>query len=743
MQMRERSSLPSLRMMAATGLSMSVINGGLPATAHAQTPPTSGGDPGQVQLPTVSVDGAQTGQGGYQVSLPALGKLTQPLVSTPQSVIEIPRQLLDDQGVTTMRDALRNVPGVSLAAGEGGQQGDNLSIRGFNAQNDFYLDGMRDFGSYYRDPFNLQDIEVLEGPSSILFGRGSSGGTINQVSKQAQLAPVTTGSVSLGTDGTTRFTSDVNRAIDGLPGSAVRLNVMANINGVAGRPAAESRRFGFAPEMAFGLGTATRVTLDYYHLQSYDTPDYGIPWVNGAPAPVARGNFYGFKDDDYFRTNVDIGTAKVEHDFTDWFTLSAQTRYASYERSLRVTEPLITGYQPKGVTGNDVIRAGIPLSAINISRNEIALTSRETTFDNQINGNLNFDIGPLKHAAVFGIEYARQTSDPTRYTYPTTQTSLLFPAIDPAFTSTGVVRSIAGSQVNNYGVYGVDTISIGPHLDLVGGFRWDRYESAFHQFVSVPAVRVTRDDDLPSYSAAVVVKPTPSSSLYVHYGTSFDPSAESVSLSVATASVAPEKTITYEVGGKWDLPATRLSLTGSIYQIEKRNARETDPNNPTLDVLAGDYRVRGFQMGATGHITSSWEVFGGYSYNDAVVVASPNPLELGNQPPNAPHHTVSAFTTYRLPWGLVPGHGIELGVGVNYVSARTASSTPVAGSNIIERAPGYWTMRLMAQAPLTDTVSLQANVTNVTDRYYYDSLHPGHIIIGPGRAALFTLNAKL
>jgi catecholate siderophore receptor len=224
----------------------------------------------------------------------------------------------------------------------------------------------------------------------------------------------------------------------------------------------------------------------------------------------------------------------------------------------------------------------------------------------------------------------------------------------------------------------------------------------------------------------------------VRYGTSFDPSAESLSLSAATAAVAPEKTTTYEVGGKWDVLNKRLSLTGSVYQIQQANVREVDPNNPTQDILAGNYRIRGTQFGVTGHLTDRWEVFGGYSFNDAIVVASPNPAELGHSPPNAPKHTVTMFTSYRLPW-----HNLELGAGVNYVSARTASSTPVNGTGIIERAPGYVTLSLMAKVKLTETISAQVNIANATDTYYYDELHPGHIILGPSRSALFTINVKL
>lgn len=715
----------SLRSSTRTVLGLAAVNIPFADLAWGQTPNSS-----PDQLPAVSVEGADTG--GYQTSSPSYGKLTSPLVDTPHSVTEVPRQLMNDQGVATMRDALRNVPGISLAAGEGGQQGDNLSIRGFNAQNDFFLDDMRDFGSYYRDPFNLETIEVLKGPASVLFGRGSSGGAINQVSKQPQLAPITAGTISFGTDGTARMTADVNRPIQGIDGAALRMNVMIDRNGVAGRDDAANRRFGFAPELAFGLGTPTRLTLDYYHFQEYDTPDYGIPWLNGRPAPVSQHNFYGYPDDDYFRTNVDIGTVKIEHDFNDHVTVNDQLRYASYQRSIRVTEPQIIGFGP--TTG--IVNPGIPLSALTVSRHDIARSSQETILDNQTNATIKFSTGPLTHTVVTGLEVARQTSDPTSYTIPSTMTNLLNPT-PVSFTLAQPATSIAGSVINNYGLYAIDTVNITKYLDIVGGWRWDRFDSTYHQIVA-PKSFLSRADDLPTYHGAIVVKPTPNGSIYFDYGQSFDPSAESLSLSAATATLAPEKTTIYELGSKWDLLHQQVSVTGSVYQMEMGNVRETDPNNPLAQILAGDYRIRGLELGVTGKLTDRWSVFGGYSYNDAIVVSSPNPNEVGHAPPNAPKHTLSAWTEYHLPW-----HGIEVGGGISFVSARTASSTPVSGTNIIDRAPGYWTMSLMAKYPITPNLSLQVNVTNVTDTYYYDELHPGHIIIGPARAALFTLSAKL
>ncbi|WP_158747795.1 TonB-dependent siderophore receptor [Acidisphaera sp. L21] len=712
---------------AAMGVAIGTTATGFDRHAEAQTAPDT-------QLAPVTAVGAVAHPtGGYQVTMPTIDKLTQPLLDTPQSISVQPRALLDDKGVTTLRDALRDVPGVSLQAGEGGQQGDNLSIRGFNAQNDFYLDGMHDFGSYYRDPFNLESVEVLKGPSSILFGRGSTGGIINQVSKQAQLDPVTTASVAFGTDGTKRTTFDMDRAIPGVTGAAIHLNGMIDDGGVAGQDYTKNRRFGLAPELAFGLGTDTRVKLSYFHQQSYDTPSYGLPWINGKPAPVNTSNFYGYSQSDYFRSNVDVGTIRVEHDFNDNVTVTNQLRYGSYQRSIAVTEPLITGY----TASQDIVPATLPLSSTLVHQHVIALSSRETTLDNDTDVNLHFKTGPVSHDLVTGIEVSRQTSDPTRYVGTQATVSLLTPTTLSSSVYPLTVSSIAGNTANAYAVYATDTIKIGDKLQVIGGWRFDRYDSTYHQIVA-PVAHVTRDDDMPSWRAAIVYKPVPNASVYASYGTSFDPSAEALSLTASTAAVAPEKSTNYEIGGKWDTLDSKLSLTTALYRLAMTNVRETSLVDPTTSILAGDYRVYGFEVGVTGHITPRLQIFAGYSYNDAEVVASPNINELGHQPPNAPKHTFSTFIEYKTPW-----YGIEVGGGVNLVSSRTASSLPVTGTTIIERAPGYTIGQLFAKAPINDHITAQVNITNISDETYYDGLHPGHIITGAARAALFTLNFKL
>jgi len=263
------------------------------------------------------------------------------LRDTPQTISVIDDKTIEQQGVNTLRDALRTVAGISLAAGEGGAKGDNLTIRGFSGRNDIFLDGMRDFGSYYRDPFNYESVDVLQGPSSMTFGRGSTGGVVNQESKAPQTGRFVSGTLQFGSDLTRRIAADVNEPIGKT--SAFRLNVMGHDSQVAERDVAENRRFGVAPSLAFGLGTTSRLTLSYYHQQADDTPDYGIPWLFNGPAPVDRNNYYGFRDGNYLRTDVDVLTAKVEHDFGSSITLRNQVRYGHYKRDALITEARIAG----------------------------------------------------------------------------------------------------------------------------------------------------------------------------------------------------------------------------------------------------------------------------------------------------------------------------------------------------------------------------------------------------------------
>lgn len=727
------------------------------------------GDSGLTELPAISVEGAEKpAEGGYKADQSSLGKLTEPLLNTPFTVETVTRQLMDDQGVTTLREALRNVPGISLAAGEGGAQGDSLTIRGFTARNDIFLDGMRDFGSYYRDPFYLQDIQVLKGPASILFGRGSTGGIVEQDSKLPTLSPFTSGTFVFGSDLTARTTADVNQPVPSLgQGAALRLNLMVNRNNIADRDVSEYNRFGIAPSLVMGLGTPTRLTFTYLHLSEYDLPDYGLPWLyigrpgtgsaiaNPAPLSLTQSNYYGFQDGNFLRTNVDVPTVKFEHDFSNALTLTNQLRYGHYIRDFDITEPQLftqaSALTPGASGAFLLIPPGTPLGSLLVSRNQLAGSSVETYLVNDLDITARFRTAYIAHTLRAGIELARETSNPTRFTTigPYSQTPLLTPNPADPFNADTYLSTRTKTTADTQSVYALDTLELDPQWQILAGLRFDRFAAGFEQQAFANPVTGAGaggsvfdhiDREL-SYRGAIVYKPRPNGSIYFDAGNSFNPSAEALSLSLATAPLPPVENITYELGTKWDLIDGALSVNASLFRTEQINVREPDPNNPLFNILAGNAVAKGGELVVAGNLTDRWQILAGYAYTFATITQSPTVgpgSDLGHPLANVPAHTANLWTTYRLPGN------VEIGGGINVVSSRFAASTPstAGGVAFFKEAPGYWTAQAMAKFPVTDKVALQFNLYNLTGNQYYDLLHPAHVVPGAGRTALLTLNYR-
>jgi catecholate siderophore receptor len=721
-----------------------------------------------MQLPTISVQGAASG-GPYNPSQLSLPKLTEPLLDVPQSVTVISRQLIEDQADISLREALRNVSGISIAAGEAGAQGDNLTIRGFSARNDLYLDGMRDFGSYTRDPFYLESIEVLKGPASILFGRGSTGGVVEQNSKVPRLEPFGEGALTLGTDLTRRITADVNQPVPELgQGAALRLNVMATDNQVAGRNVARYSRFGLAPSLALGLGTPTRLNFNYLHLSEYDIADYGLPWINQAavgtrsavarPSPLSltRDDYYGFRFGSYFRANVDMATARIEHDVNNAVTISDQLRYARYARQFNITEPQLyttASANGRGTTGTPALIAPeTPLSSLNVSRNQIAGNATETYLVNQLDTTMRFDTGFLGHTLRTGIEVSRETSDPTRFSTigPYSQTPLLFPFPNDTYNAITYLSSRTNTTALTQAVYGLDTIKLSEQWELIGGLRFDRFDASSPQVTFPNPVTGTgggssslnQIDMMLSWRAAIVYKPLPYSSYYFAAGTSFNPSAEALSLSLANQGLPPEESRSFEVGNKWNVLDGKLSLAGALFYIQKANLREPDPNNPQFNILAGSGIAEGGEITVTGNLTPEWQVIGGYGYTFTKITQTTRTgptSDLGRRFANAPLHTANLWTTYKLPWWK-----LQIGGGFNFISSRFAASVPtsVGGVAFLREVPAYVIASAMAKYPLSDNVDLQLNLSNLTNAAYYDQIHPSHVVPGAGRTALLTFTYK-
>ncbi len=673
------------------------------------------------ELPAVSVI-ESSANNSYSSSESAYHKFSSPLIDTPRTVSTVTRKFMDDRGATTVSDALRNVPGITLAAGEGGNQGDNLMIRGFSARNDFFVDGMRDFGNYFRDPFNLESIEVLQGPSSVLFGRGSTGGVVQQNSKQAFLGSKKDASFTLGTNETVRATADVNTKIEGIDGAAFRLNAVGHTNKVAGRDAAQYRRAAFAPNVAFGLGTDTRLNINYLHQNEDNIPDYGVPFFAGKPANVKRDNFYGFQSNDHLKANVDISTIKFEHDFSKDLTLRNQTRYARYTRDVSVTEPQITT-DPAVTTRVMKIRKSL-----------------ETYLGNQTDLTSKFETFGAAHTVVTGLAVESETSSPTVFAYDNTTTNTQNPA-QVGFNNAAVTTtSITKTKIDTLGVYALDTIKLGKSWEISLGGRFDNMQSELDQLTLATNTRVnlSHTDNLFSYSGGVVYKPAKNGSVYFNHGTSFNPSAESLALTAPTANLAPEKNTMYEVGTKWDLFKKRLSTTMAIFRIDKDNAREA--LNATTTVLSGSQRVDGFLFQASGKLTDNWNLMLGYTFMNSRVTKSLISDTYKNRAlANTPEHSASLFTTYKFK------SEFEVGGGTNFVSERfvTPTAAPDVVSGAVRNVPSYLTFNLMAKYPLGKNITMQLNANNITNKYYHDQIRGTQAVVpGEGRVVLLTTNIK-
>ncbi|MEI9849762.1 MAG: TonB-dependent siderophore receptor [Sphingomonas sp.] len=663
----------------------------------------------------------------------SLDRITTDTVDTPQAISTVTAEELERRGVDTLADALRVVPGISLGAGETSWQGNNLVLRGFTTRNDTFLDGMRDYGYYYRDPFASERIEVLKGPGSTLFGRGATGGAINQASREPVLDPLAGATAVLGSDHTRRATLDLGMPLGG--SAALRVAAMAHRSEVAGRDGALDRRWGVAPSFAAGIGTPTRLTLSYFRQSEDNRPDYGIPWFAGAPARVDRRSFYGFADD-YLRTDVDILTARLEHDVSAGVTLRGRLRYSSSRRSFRTSEAVIP------------VPPGTPLETIAVTRNEFSGYSDDRFAQGQAELTARLVTGGLAHTLVAGIEAGREMPEPSYVFHVGVVGTRLVDPLPQAFAQTGeYLRLRAGTRANSLGVFLLDTIALGPSWLLIGGLRWDRFDADYRSTGYDPAgtvaatTAIRRTDARLSPRAAIVYKPGAASSLYASFATSFNPSAEGIeslissgrSVAQANLNADPETGRILEAGGKWQA-APGLLLTASAFEIVKSNVRIPDPAVANANTNGGTQRVRGLELEAVGSLTPRWSIRASYALLDTATTRSDNPAAPGSPRLDAPltiapRHSASIGLDHRVT------DRLSLGGGLLYQSSRLGQNTNAS----LLRAPGYAVVELRGRYEVADGIALQANLSNAFDTLYYDQLHPFHVVPGAGRSVSIAL----
>jgi len=660
---------------------------------------------------------------------PSSPKYTEPLRDTPQTINIIPKAVIEEQGATTLRDVLRNVPGLTMVAGEGGAPaGDNLTLRGFSARNDIFIDGVRDISAQSRDPFNLEQVEVIKGPNSSFNGRGSTGGTINLVTKTPNVRSLYGGTLSFGTDKTKRITTDIN--VPFKDRYAFRLNLMGHDSGVAGRDVVKNQRWGIAPSLATGLGTRSRFIFSYFHLKQDNIPDYGIPWVTDnhnillrdTPAPVDRENFYGLRSRDYEETNADIGTISFERDFNDNLTMRNQLRYG------RATRDSITT-APRFASADSLV----------INRNGPSWLTEDNIWDNQTDLRSRFSTGGVEHRLVTGLALSHENNQRINRTVSAAPpTDLQNPDPDMDFNSVSTLSPNVGDITGKtMALYAFDTARLGKRWELIGGLRWDYFDVEGVQNAAATAVpaRIARIDRMFSGRGAIVFKPRAEGSIYASYGTSVNPSVEGLLYSPVVnpggSVIEPEKTYTVEIGSKWDLLGERLTLTGAIFNIDKTNARTPDLVTPNVMVLQGKLRVQGIELGASGSLTRTWRVLAGYTLLDSRVVRSNDPEQLNRRFLNTPRNSFNIWSTYLF------RSRLNLGGGVRFVGKRF-------GNNINTRwVDNYYTIDALVSYPITSKVDLRVNLYNLNDAYYFDRLGGGHLIPGAGRSVMVSTGFRL
>lgn len=679
---------------------------------------------------------------GTQMDSP---RYTRDLIDIPRIITILPNDLLEEQNATTLKDAMRNIPGISLQAGEGNPPGgDQLKIRGLNARDDINVNGMRDLGNYFRDPFFVDQLEIVKGPNSTYSGRGSAGGTINFVTKQPQQEAFSRFESGVGTDSYFRNTLDMNQPID--DNSALRINLMGHSSDVPGRDYVEEERYGLYAAYTWGFTGSTRITTDLLYTRQNDIPDAGLPMDRDQPGANANGtgkvppgldysNYYGHVDDYKELDAAQLGL-KIEHGFDNGVTLVNRTRLSQVTNDSITSSPRIRNITPDFV-GSQVRGETKPRDQV------------DQGLTNQTDLLFNFATLGFEHDLVAGMELGHYTYENTRrpdVAGPLTDLYDPAPRFRPATPYDGTVYSY---ETKDLAFYLLDTIKLAPKWELNAGVRWDRVTArAWEQGRVGENLDIERTDSEVSYSAGLVHKLQPNLSLYGAIGTSFIISGNfdrnQVQLAGgSTARVAnpdtfntpPEKTRAYEVGAKSRL-ASGLDLSVALFRTETSNGRFPAQAGGDQSVVDTEYYINGLELLAAGNLTRDWRLYAGYAFLDSEVTASPSrSFAVGQELGGTPRNTVTVFTTYDLT------EQLSVGGGVQYVDDQTSGVQASATGTVKVSIPSYFVADLYGAYRFNRQTQLRLNVYNVADEEYLSQVAEGggQAIPGRGRQAIVTL----
>ena len=674
-------------------------------------------------LPTITVTGNKAE--GYSPTASSSGTKTDaPLRDVPQTINVVPEKLMRDQAARSMQDALRNVPGVGMSSGDG--QRDQVTIRGFTAIADQFIDGIRDDALYFRDLSNLERIDVLKGPAAVLYGRGSSGGLINRVTKKPQARTFGEITVNVGSYRLKRLSFDANTA--GSEGMALRITGAHEDSG-SFREQGFVERSSIAPAFSIKLGENTKFLLQGEFAKDKRITDFGIPSFNGRPVDVPASTYYGSgnaRRDDYTATEVSSLTAALDHRFNSALSVRNVTRYYTYELDRNNTLP--------GGT--------VDTATLTVGRSRGAVKRQEDGYFNQTDFNFKHALGGVKQEWLFGLEVGKQNKFQRFANQGNIDRVSIFnpgkvtpPPISPAVLN-GAAAIAANSVFDVTGVYAQDQIILTPEWKALLGIRYDSFKQATEFARTLSPLR--REDKTWSPRAGMVWQPSETAAYYVSFSKSYQPSGESFALAANNAANGPEQTQNREVGAKLDFLGGALSVTGALFNLERRDIKTTNPANPAVLINVGKQRTNGLELTAAGRLPQGWEVTAGYAYLDGRIAqsnatqASPQtpvvqiPLQ-GKRPSLTPRHSGFVWAVKQL------GRGFSAGGGFNYTADRFASP-----SNAVV-LPGYVTADL-AGYYRTQQFEAALNVKNIADRKYAVSGHGSNDnLIVPGTPREFQI----
>jgi len=696
---------------------------------------------------------APEGKDGVRATTTGIGKGNQALRDIPQSVTVVTEKLVDDRNLDTLKDVLHNTAGVTFMAAEGGEE--DIRLRGFSlaTSGDIFVDGMRDPAFYDRDTFNNDRVELLRGSASMLFGRGSTGGAVNQVSKAPRAIHQNEVTTTVGNFNYGRITGDFN--VQTGESAALRVNAMVTKADNNGSGSSIDKK-GVAAAYRFGIGTADEFSVGLYSLHNNNGMNYGMPWIRPtASAPVSAvtindkldpSAYYGMASDYNFGTAKTI-TASHLHRFDSNNEIKTVIRKGAYERDQRtgtVRHCVRSTNATTGVVNNPQCPTAVALDTFGpatiLTRGNNAKIQNLDSLYGQSDYSQKLLAWGVKHEILAGLDFARETKDvfaASRVTKPTILAGNPFDGKSIDEGARTVTRSSA-FEAQNLGLYAQNMVQISPDWKVLGGLRYDSMRGNFDTMDAAGVITGRYAQTIGDWSerVGVLYQPSPLSSYHFSWGTSFNTSADTYSYSPRGANTPPEQSRNIEFGAKLDTADKRFTTRLAIFQSTKFNERNTDPDSAaTAFLLSGKRHASGLEIDVTGYLTPQWEVFGSYMWMpDAVIdIAAPTAGagdRAGERPALTPIHSGTVWTTYQFntQW--------RVGAGINFRSEQSPNRNPGW------MAPAYTTVDLMTEYTFNEKVSLKGNVSNIGNVVYADSLYTGHYIPGAGRNAQLTLNLK-